>query len=346
MAKKKKVRADFRKNREARTRDRDITRRYRQEDFDEDQTRSDERVRSKGQLSRKRTIVTTGEERVDATTVPLAIDETGCEIGRVLTVQGLVSVVESEVSGRQYRCATRRLLKTLSTDQRHVVATGDRVTFRISGEDDGIIERIEPRHGLISRTSRGRQHVIVANVDQLLIVTSAAEPNLKPHLIDRFLVTADSARIRPIICINKIDLVDAASLQPLIGVYAQMGYQVADPIRHHRIRTGAPSRHRAGQAKRRGGPKRRRQVVASERDPAGAGTGGSRGQRRHQQGTSHDDLLPTYSAGHRRLDRGHARHSPIPAVGRDPRRDFGILPRPAAVRLAMPVPRLHAHSRG
>ena len=49
--------------------------------------------------------------------------------------------------------------------------------------------------------------MIVTNVDQLLIIASAAEPNLKPNLIDRFLVTAEKAAITPIICINKIDLV-------------------------------------------------------------------------------------------------------------------------------------------
>ena len=92
--------------------------------------------------------------------------------------------------------------------------------------DEGVIERIEPRHGILCRTSRGRQHVIVANVDQVLIMTSAAEPRLKPNLIDRFLVSAEKSEIRPIICINKVDLVDIADLQPLVGVYAQMGYEV------------------------------------------------------------------------------------------------------------------------
>jgi ribosome biogenesis GTPase len=68
--------------------------------------------------------------------------------------------------------------------------------------------------------------VIVANVDQLLILSSAAEPGLKPNLIDRMLVTAEKASIRPIICINKVDLIDPADLQPLVGVYGQMGYEV------------------------------------------------------------------------------------------------------------------------
>ena len=119
-----------------------------------------------------------------------------------------------------FQCATRRLLKTLATDQRHVVAAGDVVWFRPEGKSEGIIERVEPRRGVVSRTSRGRQHVLVANVDQLVIVTSAAEPRLKPNLIDRLLVTAEKAGIRPIICINKIDLVEPADLMPLVGVYA------------------------------------------------------------------------------------------------------------------------------
>jgi ribosome biogenesis GTPase len=118
------------------------------------------------------------------------------------------------------------LLKTLSTDQRHVVAAGDVVWFRPEGTEEGIIERVEPRRGVVSRTSRGRQHVLVANVDQLIIVTSAAEPRIKPNLIDRLLVTAERAEIRPIICINKIDLIEPADLMPLVGVYAQLGYDV------------------------------------------------------------------------------------------------------------------------
>jgi ribosome biogenesis GTPase len=137
----------------------------------------------------------------------------------------LHSIVRDD-DGREFSCATRRLLKTLATDQRHIVAAGDIVWFRPEGTDEGIIERVEPRHGIVSRTSRGRQHVLVANVDQLIIVTSAAEPRIKPNLIDRLLVTAEKVEIRPVICINKIDLIEPADLMPLVGVYAQLGYDV------------------------------------------------------------------------------------------------------------------------
>ncbi|MCH8149043.1 MAG: ribosome small subunit-dependent GTPase A [Planctomycetes bacterium] len=161
--------------------------------------------------------------------VLLDVDEAACLRGRVLSVLGLISRVEAE-DGAVYHCATRRLLKTLATDQRHVVVAGDQVLFRAvktSEEfDEGVIVRVEPRHGVISRESRRRRHIIVSGVDQLLIVTSAAQPYLKPNLIDRFLITAEKSRIRPVICINKIDLIDPVSLQPLVGVYSQMGYKV------------------------------------------------------------------------------------------------------------------------
>lgn len=230
MSKKKKFRADFRKNRGDRPRPSDWTRRYKQHGFEDEAPPQSERISGKGELVRRRTV--RGEE-VDAGDVPglpvhLEVDETVCRPGRVLSVLGLISTVE-DAAGAVYQCATRRLLKTLSTDQRHVVAAGDRVQFRPVKDAEpreGLIERVEPRHGCLCRTVRGRQHIIVANVDQMAIVASAAEPRLKPNLIDRLLLAAEKGGVRTLICINKIDLVDPADLQPLAGVYGRMGYEV------------------------------------------------------------------------------------------------------------------------
>jgi ribosome biogenesis GTPase len=226
MSKKKKLRAEFRKNRTPRSRQADLTREYRAGKNSTDDAAREERISGKGELTRKRVVV--GEEAGDGGgfTVLPEVDLSICRRGRVLSVFGLTSAVEDE-DGAIYQCATRRLLKTLSTDQRHVVAAGDWVYFRPAGGEEGIIERIEPRHGVISRTSRGRQHIMVANVDQMLIVGSAAEPYLKPNLIDRLLITAEQNGIRPLICINKVDLVSPAELQPIVGVYSRMGYAVA-----------------------------------------------------------------------------------------------------------------------
>ena len=223
--KKKKLRVSFRKNRQARTRESGFTRKFEQHGFEDDDSIRREQLSGKGELAKKRTVV--GEEVTGDTsgfTVLPEVDLENCLSGRVLEVRGLVSVVQTS-DGQRYNCALRRLLKTLKTDQRHVVAVGDEVQFRPDGQE-GLIERIEPRSGVLSRSSRDRQHVLVANVQKMVIVASAAEPDLKPHLIDRFLVAAEQAQIDPVICINKVDLVEPGSLQPLVGVYSQMGYEV------------------------------------------------------------------------------------------------------------------------
>lgn len=225
MAKKKKtIRTEFRKNRARRARTDTWTQQFQDHRFEQDDTVRGERISGKGDLTRKRTIVGDAASADEAGFgVQIEVDQ-ACRTGRVLSVHGLTSSVQDDDSGRLYKCATRRLLKTLSTDQRHVVAAGDRVMFRPADDKEGVIERVEPRRGVLSRNSRGRQHIMVANVDLMLIIGSAAEPYLKPNLIDRFLVTAEKNRIRPLICINKVDLVDRAALQPLVGVYSQMGY--------------------------------------------------------------------------------------------------------------------------
>ncbi len=228
MPKKKrgeKIRAEFKKNYQSRRRQSDLTRRYQQDDLNEDHLSQRERVSGKGELTRRRTIVgqlTTDDK--DGLNVEMSVDDQRIENGLVLRVHGLDCVVRAD-SGNEFRCAVRQVLKSISTDQRHVVAAGDRVTFRPEGDRQGIIMTIAPREGVLSRTSRGKRHVLVSNVDMVIIVASAADPELKPHLIDRFLVTAEQASLEPVIVINKVDLVEPAEFMPLAGVYAQLGYQ-------------------------------------------------------------------------------------------------------------------------
>jgi ribosome biogenesis GTPase len=225
MAKKKKVRVDLRKNRSKPPRQRGWTRGFHEHGFEEDATPPDERVRAKGELSRRRTIIkeeVAGDKGGQESAAMPSVDTSSCLPGRVLRVHGLQSVVETD-DGRQFRCAVRQLLRSLSTDERNIVTTGDRVWIRPSLNDEGSIERVEPRHGVLSRASKGRAHVLVANVDQVVIVVSLVEPELKPHLIDRYLVSAAQGGIAPIVCLNKADLVDPVVYQPLVGMYSQLG---------------------------------------------------------------------------------------------------------------------------
>jgi ribosome biogenesis GTPase len=235
MAKKKKVRVDLRKNRSKPPRDRQWTRGFQEHGYSEEATRSDERIRAKGDLSRRRTIIQ--DDKVGNQPDMPSVDTGTCLPGRVIRIHGLVSVVETE-DGRRYRCAVRRVLRTIATDERNIVTCGDRVWFRTDAgardpaahgtdlepvELEAVIERVEPRHGLLTRASRKREHVLVANVDQVVFVVSLVEPELKPHLIDRYLASAAKGAVRPILCLNKIDRVDPVDYQPLVGLYSQLG---------------------------------------------------------------------------------------------------------------------------
>jgi len=227
MAKKRtKLRAEFRKKHQGRVRDGDLTRGFHSGDSAqlEDAAQS-ERVSGKGELTRKRTVIGSDSDPSDTSGLQVRLSDHKDAVlyGRVVSVHGLRSRVYGD-DGELYACTVRQLLKSLSTDQRNVVATGDRVAFRPDQSGGGVIDRIEPRYGMLSRTSRGRRHVIATNVDFLLIVTSCGQPGLKPALIDRYLLTAEQYGIRPLICFNKSDLIDIAELQPIAGVYAQLGY--------------------------------------------------------------------------------------------------------------------------
>lgn len=230
MSSKRKIRVDLRKNRSKPPRDNDWSRQYRADDLNDDY-RSSERIRAKGDLSRKRTIIaeepraTSEGQQAESEVIMPAVDLSECLSGRVVRVHGLQNIVMTD-EGVEYTCAVRRLLRSLTIDERNVITTGDRVWFRPVPDHEGLIEKIEPRYGLLTRQSWKREHVLVANVDQLVIVAALAEPFLKPHLVDRYLVSASMGKLKPIVCFNKADLVDPADFQQIIGLYAELGIPV------------------------------------------------------------------------------------------------------------------------
>jgi ribosome biogenesis GTPase len=114
---------------------------------------------------------------------------------------------------------------------RRGVVVGDSVALvgDVSGEAGALarIVRIEERTSVLRRTAddddttpEGRQErVIVANADQLVIVSSLADPPARTGFIDRCLVAAYDAEIEPLLCLTKADL---ASPQPVLDYYAEL----------------------------------------------------------------------------------------------------------------------------
>ncbi|MBL8820482.1 MAG: ribosome small subunit-dependent GTPase A [Planctomyces sp.] len=219
----KKVRVDMQKNRQARARQQNLTRELLSDDNNAEDAATNERVTSRNEMSRRRTVVgveSSGEQLLRV------VDEQECFEGRVISFIGLNCMVLGP-DGRQYECSVRGVLRSLTRDSRNVVVAGDRVLFRQEGDaHQGVIERVEPRHGLLSRGSHGREHILVANIDQVLVVASAADPEFKPQLVDRYLISAERHGIRPLICINKIDLINPAELLDAVRIYGRLGYPV------------------------------------------------------------------------------------------------------------------------
>jgi len=225
-----KYRVDLRRNKQTRTRQQNLTRDLQSDDETVENVTQSERVTARGDLSRRRTLV--GIES-DGDQLVRVVDEEGCRRGRVSSFIGLHVMVRDDADGVEYACSIRGVLRSIARDARNVVVTGDRVLFRQEGDvAQGVIERVEPRHGVLSRGSQGREHILVANIDQVLIVGTAADPDFKPQLIDRYLVSAERRGIQPVICINKIDLVDPRSLLVHVRAYGRAGYTVVMTCAH------------------------------------------------------------------------------------------------------------------
>ena len=85
---------------------------------------------------------------------------------------------------------------------------GDRVEVRELGGGEGFVEKILPRRNAFSRP-------MVANIDQLVIIASAAIPQTDPFLIDRVTAIAGNQNVPVVLCINKTDLEEQDRLGPI-----------------------------------------------------------------------------------------------------------------------------------
>ncbi|MEV6669367.1 ribosome small subunit-dependent GTPase A [Streptomyces sp. NPDC051162] len=104
---------------------------------------------------------------------------------------------------------------------------GDRVAVvgDLSGAKDTLarIVRVEERSSVLRRTADDDdpfERVVVANADQLAIVTALADPEPRPRLIDRCLVAAYDAGLEPLLVLTKSDL---ASPDKLLESYGALG---------------------------------------------------------------------------------------------------------------------------
>jgi ribosome biogenesis GTPase len=107
------------------------------------------------------------------------------------------------------------------------VVVGDRVRVvgDVSGADGALarIVEVQERTTTLRRTADDDdpvERIIVANAEQLVIVTALADPEPQPRLIDRALVAAFDSGMLPLLCLTKADLADP---ETLLATYRSLG---------------------------------------------------------------------------------------------------------------------------
>ena len=141
--------------------------------------------------------------------------------GRVLERDGAIYRVET--SGGEVRATLRGKVKQ---DDRGKVVVGDRVRLEpATGGDLWGIVAVEPRRTLLERrVPEGRgSRPVAANIDQVLVVTAARDPDPIPQLIDRLLVVAEANEIPAAVIVNKVDIDDGKAIA---GRMERAGYPV------------------------------------------------------------------------------------------------------------------------
>lgn len=205
--------------------------------FDDLALPSVERVVPLGEQERRRAnlarvaggiVMPDGSNRPTAVT-PAPAHSTAVETAAVFEVsQGLCRVALGD--GRQLLCEVRRSLKASDTGFTNIVAVGDQVQVSHNGAARGMVEAVLPRRSALARPDPFYSHlrqVIVANVDQLLVVASWRDPAFWPELVDRYLIGAARNGLTPVICVNKVDLAeDPTEPQTVLRAYCDAGYTV------------------------------------------------------------------------------------------------------------------------
>jgi ribosome biogenesis GTPase len=137
-----------------------------------------------------------------------------------------------------FECQLRGRLKRERQSEDLVVA-GDEVTISANGTSQGVIEGVAPRRSRFSRRQPGgrgawKEDLLVANLDQLLVVFACADPAPHVRMLDRFLVVAEHNDVPAMIVANKIDLCGRDAAERTFGPYQAIGY----PVLYASARTG------------------------------------------------------------------------------------------------------------
>ncbi|MEO5370044.1 MAG: ribosome small subunit-dependent GTPase A [Magnetococcus sp. DMHC-1] len=126
-----------------------------------------------------------------------------------------------DAEGQRYQCAVRENVAENPV-------CGDRVLWQQAPNNQGVVTDLQPRKSVLRRPGPyERLQTFAANVEQMVITTTATHPN--PHLVDRYLVAASAARVQPLLAINKHDLLEnPEDLEQVLIPYRRIGIPVLE----------------------------------------------------------------------------------------------------------------------
>jgi ribosome biogenesis GTPase / thiamine phosphate phosphatase len=152
--------------------------------------------------------------------------EMPAERGVVLRGTGGVWVVRT-TGGETRDAALRGRLKQAAQIK---LAVGDEVVLEPQAQDGTwVIAEIMPRRSVLARRAPGGGHgerVVAANVDQVVVVFAAAQPEPHVRMLDRFLVVAEANELDAQVVVNKIDLVGLEATRARFADYPRAGYAI------------------------------------------------------------------------------------------------------------------------
>ena len=175
-----------------------------------------------------RRVRTNQNKRLDRAKNEVQWDEALLESAReglVITRFGQHADVEDPQTGIIHRCNLRRSIQSL--------VSGDRVVWRPGVEAlqgiAGVVEAVHERKTMLTRPDYyDGVKAVAANVDRIVIVSSIL-PELSLNIIDRYIIAAETIGIKPLIVVNKVDLLtpeQRVEVERKLTQYQNIGYSV------------------------------------------------------------------------------------------------------------------------
>ncbi len=142
--------------------------------------------------------------------------------------------------GQEFPCRLKNSARAQRAEEIPSPVVGDAVQFIRRADGGGEIVRVLPRRNALSRRSavpmpgaRPHEQVVAANLDLVVPVFAAANPEPRWRLLDRYLALAELIEAPALICITKSDLARdgggdlPAELSAALAEYRRIGYPVA-----------------------------------------------------------------------------------------------------------------------